>query len=142
MTKSSKIILVVIAIMLVVGFIGYKMWNKPFTDSLSGDAIKVTAVQLFNDFTANETAAQKKYVPIKVGDKKIQVTGAIKEIGRNEGGELFYTLKTTDELFGVKCVMEEGEEVQGAKVGDNITVRGFCDGYNMDVIVNRCKIVK
>lgn len=142
MSKSSKIIIVLIAIMVIVGFIGYKMWNKPFTDPLSGDAIKVTAVQLFNDFAANETAAQKKYVPIKVGDKTLQVTGAIREIGRNEGGEVFYTLKTTDEMFGVKCIMEIGEEVNDVKEGDNITVRGFCDGYNMDVIVNRCKVVK
>jgi hypothetical protein len=96
---------------------------------------------LFNDFSTNEATAQKKYVPEKLGDKKVEVSGEIKEIGKNESGETFYMLKTTDEMFGVKCIMEKGKELN-AKPGDNITVRGFCDGYNMDVIVNRCRLVK
>ena len=124
------------------GVIGYKLWNKPFKDPLEGDAIQVTAIQLFNDFSTNEAAAQKKYVPEKLGNKKVQVTGEIKEMGKNEDREIFYTLKTSDEMFGVKCIMDKGEEIANAKPGNNITVRGFCDGYNMDVIINRCKPVK
>ena len=124
------------------GVIGYMAWNKPFKDPLQGYAVKVTATQLFNDFSSDETAAQKKYVPQKVGDKAVQVSGEIKEIGKNEDGETFYMLKTTDEMFGVKCIMKKNEEINNARIGDNITVRGFCDGYNMDVIVNRCKPVK
>ena len=114
----------------------------PFKDPLQGDAIKVSAIQLFNDFSTNETAAQKKYVPEKLGAKKVQVTGQINEIGKNTDGEIFYTLKTSDEMFGVKCTMSKEEEIKNAKVGDVVTVRGFCDGYNMDVIINRCKQVK
>jgi len=30
--------------------------------------------------------------------------------------------------------MDKGEEIKNAKAGDSIIVRGFCDGYNMDVI--------
>jgi hypothetical protein len=120
----------------------YKIWNKPFKDPLDGDAIKVTAIQLFNEFSANENAAQKKYVPEKLGEKKVEITGEIKEIGKNADGEIFYTLKTSDEMFGVKCIMDKGEEIKNAKAGDSIIVRGFCDGYNMDVIINRCKPLK
>ncbi len=120
----------------------YKIWNKPFKDPLQGNAIKITAVQMFNDFSTNEVNAQKKYVPEKLGEKIVEVTGQINEIGKNEDGEVFYTLKTSNEMFGVKCIMEKEEEIKNAKVGGTITVRGFCDGYNMDVIVNRCKPVK
>lgn len=142
MSKRSVLLLSILIILAIGGVVGYKMWNKPFKDPLEGDAVKVTAIQLFNDFSANETDAQKKYVPVKLGDKKVEVTGQISEIGKNENDETFYILKTTDEMFGVRCIMDKGEEVQNAKVGDTITVRGFCDGYNMDVIVNRCKPVK
>ena len=142
MSRRSLLLLSILIVLAIGGVIGYKMWNKPFKDPLQGDAITVTAVQLFNDFTTNETAAQKKYVPQKLGDKKVQVSGVIREIGKNDDGGTFYTLNTTDEMFGVKCVMDTGEEIANSKVGDNITVRGFCDGYNMDVIVNRCKPVK
>ena len=142
MSRRSVVLISILIILAIGGVVGYKMWNKPFTDPREGDAIKVTAVQLFNDFSSDEAAAQKKYVPEKLGNKKVEVTGQISEIGKNNDGETFYTLKTTDEMFGVKCIMDKGEEIMNAKTGDTITVRGFCDGYNMDVIVNRCKLVK
>ena len=142
MRKRTVILIAILVILAVGGVVGYKMWNKPFEDPLEGEAITVTAIQLFNDFSTNEAAAQKKYVPEKVGDKKVQVSGQITETGKNGDGETFYTLKTSDEMFGVKCIMDKDEEISNAKAGDNITVRGFCDGYNMDVIVNRCKPVK
>ncbi|MDQ6758040.1 MAG: OB-fold putative lipoprotein [Bacteroidota bacterium] len=139
MSKRSLIALIILAILGAGVIIGYTMWNKPFKDPLKGDAIKVTAVQLFNDFSTNETAAQKKYVPEKVGEKKVEVSGQIKEIGKNSDGEIYYSLKTNDEMFSVKCIMDKGEEIADSKIGNLITVRGFCDGINMDVIVNRCK---
>lgn len=141
--RSRTVVLISVLIILAVGgIIAYKIWNKPFQDPLQGDAIKVSAIQLFNDFSTDEVNSQKKYVPQKLGEKKVEVTGQINEIGKNADGENFYTLKTSDEMFGVKCIMDKGEEIKNAKVGETITVRGFCDGYNMDVIVNRCKQVK
>ena len=142
MRKKSYLIIALFSIVCIAGFIAYTMWNKPFKNPLKGDAVKVTATQLFNDFIVNETAAQKKYVPEKLGDKKVEVTGQINEIGKNADGEVFYTLKTDDEVFGVKCIMEKEQEIINAKAGDIITVRGFCDGYNMDVIINRCRTLK
>lgn len=137
--KGIKFLSIAIVVM-AAGIIGYKMWNQSFKDPLRGDAIKVTAVQLFNDFLNDEIAAQKKYVPEKLSDKIVEVWGEIKEIGKNEDGEIYYNLRTNDEIFSVKCVMEKGYEIPNAKVGDTISVRGFCIGYNMDVIVNRCKV--
>ena len=142
MSKKFAVLISILVILIIGAIVVYTIWNKPFKDPLKGEAIKVTAIQLFNDFNTNEASAQKKYVPEKLGDKKVEVSGEIKEKGKNEDGEFFYTLKTTDEMFGVKCLMDKGEEIVNAKAGDNITVRGFCDGYNMDVIINRCKPVK
>ena len=141
--RKRSIVLISILIFLIAGGVTvYKVWNKPFKDPLQGDAIKVSAIQLFNDFSTNETAAQKKYVPEKPGEEKVEVAGQINEIGKNTDGETFYTLRTSDEMFGVRCTMDKEEEIKNAKVGDVVTVRGFCNGYNMDVIVNRCKQVK
>ena len=142
MNKPSYIFIVVLILLGVIGVIGYVAWNKPFKDPLKGAAISISAIQLFNDFSANEAEAQKKYVPQKVDEKKVEVSGEIKEIGKHGDNEIFYVLKTEDEMFGVKCIMDKGEEIADAQIGDNIIVRGFCNGYNMDVIVNRCKSVK
>ncbi len=142
MKRRSVFLLLFAAIIFIGAIFIYKIWNKPFKDPLSGDAIKVSATQLFADFSGNETEAQKKYVPQKLGDKKLEIAGEISEIGKNEDNEVYYILKTGDENFGVKCILDKGSESENAKVGNNITIRGFCTGYNMDVIVNRCKVVQ
>lgn len=151
MKKRTFIILFILAIIAIGGFIGYKMWNKPFADPVKGEAIKVTAIQLFNDFSTNEAAAQKKYVPQKLGETVIEVSGDIKEAGRNDGGETFYYLNVNVENSGVKCIMDTGEKLKETTAGNTITVRGFCDGVKkdslmdmvlMDVIVSRCKWVR
>jgi hypothetical protein len=142
MSSKGYIFFSVVVIVCVSCIIGYSVWNKPFNDPLEGDAIKVTATQLFTDFSTNEPVAQKKYVPEKTGDKKQEITGEIRDIGKNADDETFYNLKTNDEMFSVKCIMEKGEEITGASAGKKIIVRGFCDGYNMDVMVSRCKPVK
>jgi len=141
--KRKYIFLIVFAVAICIGAaVAYRVWNKTFSDPLSGDAISITARQLFTDFNNNETEAQKKYVPRKLGDKKLEISGEISEIGKNEDNETYYILKTGDANFGVKCIVDKGGESDNAKVGNSIVVRGFCTGYNMDVIVNRCKVVK
>jgi len=142
MSRRTILLISVVIILGIGGVVGYKIWNKPFKDPLEGNAIKITAIQLFDDFNNNESAALKKYVPEKTGEKTVEVSGEIKEIGKNQDGETFYNLKTSHEMFSVKCIMDKGKEIENANVGDKITVRGFCDGYNLDVIVNRCKPVK
>lgn len=152
MTRKVKrnILLIVLLLGIAGAAIGYKIWNKPFTDALSGDAINITAEQLLTDFTKDEASARKKYVPESVGDKILEVTGEVKEASLNDAGENVYILKAGSEMSGIKCVMEKEKDVATAKAGDKIKIRGFCNGYLADemipdmaeVILNRCKIVK
>jgi len=128
MNKKRIILLVILAAVLTGGLIAYKMWNKPFADASSGDAIQVTAVQLFNDFNSNEAAAQKKYVPQSLGSTIVEVSGNIKEVGKNDAAESYYYLATDDPNGSVKCIVEIGSEIANAKAGDNVVIRGFCDG--------------
>jgi hypothetical protein len=140
--NRRTLILVSIAIIIIAGTLtAYKTWNKPFADASKGNAIKITANQLFSEFSTNESEAEKKYVPKSAGDKILEVTGVIREIGKDQSGNTYLNLKTDDEMFGVKCVMDNNEEIINAKNNDKITLRGFCDGFNMDVILNRCKLV-
>ena len=125
----------------IAGVIGYRMWNKSFP-GLSKDALKVTAIQLFKDFSADEKIAQSKYVPEKLDSKTLEVSGDIKDTGQNADGEKYYILNSGDDMFGVKCIMDKGNEISGAKPGDKVVIRGFCTGFNMDVILNRCQQVK
>ena len=140
---SKKVIWLAIIIIICTGaYIGYTKWNTPFINPLKADAVKVTASQLFHDFSTNETDAQKKYVPEKVDSRAVEVVGEIKDTGQNTDGEKYYVLNSEDEMFGVKCIMDKGNLITNAKPGDKVTLRGFCTGYNMDVILNRCQQVK
>ncbi|MEO5646943.1 MAG: hypothetical protein ABIQ56_01200 [Chitinophagaceae bacterium] len=148
--KTKRIIIVVVVLVICTGAaIGYKMYNKPFKDAMSGKAIVVTAEQLLADFENDEVAAREKYVPKSVGDKVLELSGQVKETGINATGETFYVLKAGGEMAGVKCVMEKAKENIVIKTGENIKIRGFCNGYLADemipgvaeVIVNRCKVV-
>lgn len=111
-------------------------------DALEADSVKITATQLFHEFSTNEADAQKKYVPEKVDSRAVEVIGDIKDTGQNTDGEKYYVLNSGDEMFGVKCIMDKGNLILHARPGDKVTVRGFCTGYNMDVVLNRCKQVK
>ena len=142
MSKKRIIWLAIIIMICVGGYIGWTMWNKPFSDPLTADAVKVTSTQLFQEFSMNETDAQKKYVPEKVDGRAVEVTGEIKDTGKNTDGERFYVLNAGDEMFGVKCILDKANNATNAKPGDKVTIRGFCTGFNMDVILNRCKQVK
>ncbi len=142
MSKRRIIWLSIVIIICIGAYIGWMKWNKPFKDALEGDAVKVTAIQLFHDFSINEADAQKKYVPETVDSKAVEVTGEIKDTGQDTDGEKYYVLNSGDEMFGVKCIMDKGNLISNAKPGDKVCVRGFCTGYNMDVIINRCQQVK
>lgn len=152
MTRKTKRTLVAVVVLIICtgAAIGYKMWNKPFKDPLSGKAIQVTAEQLLSDFGKDEKVARQKYVPEGIGDKVLEITGEIKESSVNSNGETVYILKAGGEMAGVKCVMEKEEGSAVEKMGANIKIRGFCNGYIADeiipgmaeVIVNRCKVVK
>jgi hypothetical protein len=148
--KTKRYIFLTVLLVLVAGVtIGYRMWNKPFKDALSGDAIVITAEQLLKDFSADEAKAREKYVPKSVGDKILEITGQVKEVGANAEGETFYILKAGGDMSGVKCIMEKQEGTTAVKAGQTVKIRGFCNGYLADeiipdvaeVIVNRCKLV-
>lgn len=140
MSRKRYVLLILTLVICIGAVVGYKLWNKPFPE-LSKDALKVTASQLFNDFNANENLAQAKYVPRKLDSKTIEVSGAIKDTGHNSDGERYCILYAGDEMFGVKCIMDKEYQNDIPKPGDKIVIRGFCTGFNMDVILNRCQQV-
>ena len=142
MNKKRLIGLAIVIIVGISAYIVWTMWNKPFKDPLETDAVKVTSLQIFHDFSTNEGDAQKKYVPEKVDSRAVEVTGKIKDTGKNNDGEKYLVLDGGDEMFGVKCIMDKGKTTSNPKPGDKVCVRGFCTGYNMDVILNRCQEIK
>ena len=98
-------------------------------------SLKVSAVKLYNDYNANEIAADEKYK-----GKIIEVTGIIRDIGNDIMDNAYITL-VGDQYFGdIQCYFSEKSVVVSLSKGKRITVMGSCSGLMMNVHLNDCII--
>jgi len=118
------------------GSIGIYLWNKPVTSTSKLDAeVKVTATELFDAYTLDETASDATYL-----GKVLEVTGTLKEIRTTDNGKPALVLETNDALFGVLCEFEDEAVANALKPGATVVIKGICSGMLFDVVLNRCVI--
>jgi hypothetical protein len=135
-----KILFILLFLAVAGGAIGYYMWNKPHA-SVSGKTpdFSLSPAALLADFQQDEQAANTKYL-----GKIIQVSGKILEIIPGEELQMQVVLETGDLMSRVSCGLEENHEAfleRGLKKGDPVTIKGFCSGMTLDVVLDRCVIV-
>ncbi|MEX1188001.1 MAG: hypothetical protein WED33_02005 [Bacteroidia bacterium] len=133
MKKSYKVIVIITLVALVSGaYLGYRMWNKPHADATEMPGIKVSAQELVTAFETNEDSANTKYL-----SQVVEVTGTIANI--NVQDTLVYVNLTYPEAMmgGVQVTVDDRfeEQAKQLKEGSDITIKGFCNGYLMDVIL-------
>ncbi len=131
----KKILLFLLAAGLIGAAYAYYLWNKPHEDmAASKAAATLTAGQLLSEYTADETAANGKYL-----GQTIAVSGKVKEM-TEEGGVLKVMLDAGDENFGVYCTLDSAFQHPRRvfPIGEPITFKGKCDGINLDVQLSRC----
>ena len=136
--NRKKIILVFIILGTFGGFFGYKMYNKPHIDVLkSSTEISISANKILDEFSKDETAANKKYL-----EKVILVKGEISEtkIEREKG---VITLKTNDNFGNILCHLstEATKKMSKFKPGEIVSIKGICTGFLMDVILVKSEIM-
>ena len=134
---AKKIIFGILLLFFFGAIIGYKIYNKPHVNvAREKAAISSTASVLLEAFSADETAANLKYL-----GKIIQVKGVISKIEIvNKKGSI--TLET-EALFGsVLCTLtpEESLYTKELKIGQEILLKGICTGFLMDVVLVKCII--
>lgn len=106
-------------------------------DPLEADnMVTISSKDLYTMFSQYEDSANKLY-----NGKVIKVSGVV---GTVELDKNRYTInyENGDEMGTVICEMDtmENETVKGIKPGSKATVAGFCNGINMDVYIDRCKL--
>ncbi len=130
---GRKIMFVIAILALVGAFVGYQMWNKPHLETANADADAIlTPSDLLAEFTKDEAAANTKYL-----DKILQVKGKVLSINTVETGSSL-SLDTGDMMASISCGFEAKDAIVAVKVGDEITVKGFCAGMLTDVSLERC----
>ncbi|MBA7534500.1 hypothetical protein ES705_26748 [subsurface metagenome] len=102
----------------------------------------IDAVNFYDEFIHDEEESYLKY-----GDKVIQVSGEVVEFNlRDNGASLVYL----NPLEGVNCsfdsttVIRYNDKLSDIDVGDRVTVKGKCDGFDfiMGVVLTRCVLIE
>jgi hypothetical protein len=139
MKTSIKIALFVVFFIALGGILlGLYMFNKQHKDlSKAKPDFTFTATDLQKAFEENETAATAKYV-----NKIIEVSGTIGSVKAGEGNVPNISLKTGSDLSAVICTFTVGTDPLGFTEGNQVTIRGECSGFLMDVLLNDCVLIK
>ena len=99
--------------------------------------IQITAQDLLSKFETNEEEANTLYL-----DKILLVSGLVDEIKADSATVSIY-LKNKESLSGVICGFNKSEiDMNEIKKGDQVKIKGICSGYLLDVVLNKCSIVK
>lgn len=140
--KRTIYTLVLIIILIVAGTVFYVYYKPHRNVESEKPMIVVDGNDLFKKYTENEKLADSLYL-----NKLIQVKGEVGEIIKDQKGERVIVLKGETDIFGVVCSIDESDldnrrKAASVKVGDVITVKGICSGFDSDVKLNNCVIVE
>jgi hypothetical protein len=138
MKRYIKIGLFVVLFFAVAGVvIGLYLFNLKHADLAKAkpDFI-ITASALQKEFEVNEATASAKYI-----NKIIEVTGSIASVSKADSSNLNVSLKTGSDISSVICNCRAITDPSKLKTGDEITIRGECSGFLMDVLLKECAIV-
>jgi len=130
-----NLLIAILALGIIGGGIGYNMYNKSHDDLNASSAdFSVTPKVLFEEFETDETSANTKYL-----DKTIEVKGIIKSLELSTNS---IYLDTGNEMYAIKCEFENSVGLNSYEAGSEVIIRGVCSGLLMDVVLNRCVIIK
>ena len=88
--------------------------------------LSVSANTLFNEYQANEVAADEKFK-----GKRLLVSGKVASIDKGVMGGLHLRLATSNEFMSVMCSMEDSEKATVAKLQKGESVNVLCEGNGM-----------
>jgi tRNA_anti-like len=137
----NKKIIFAIAIFALIGagiWFGCYLYNKPHGSAASETASSsVIADTLYQQYAQNEQLADSMY-----SGKIIEVKGVLAEIDHNGETDIL-ELSPQKTGGGISCQMfphEKGTTTTYPAIGSNITIKGKCTGFLMDVNLVDCGI--
>jgi hypothetical protein len=120
----KKVLYTVIILALIGAGTAVYLWNKPHKKVENAEGIKISAVDLFKAYSADENKANALYL-----NKAIEVSGEISEIDKNQDGGSMFILATGDAMMNVQCTMRE--KTVSASKGQKVSIKGFCSGSSI-----------
>jgi len=140
MSRKNKYVYITSLLVITTAIIyGYTEYNRRPADLLSVDSrISITDSSLVRMYVNDEARANELYL-----GKAMDVTGTISEI-HNQGDTLVNVmLGKPGNLHRVSCLLNNQhlDHIKTFNHGDQVTLRGICTGYLIDVELNRCVLI-
>jgi hypothetical protein len=139
MKPFIKVALFVVAFIALSGILAsLYYYNLKHTDmSKARPDFIVSSTLLQKAFEDNETTASQKYI-----NKIVEVTGTIGSVKPGENNILSISLVTGSDLSSVICTFTSVGDISKYVPGEEVTLRGECSGYLMDVLLNNCAVIE
>ena len=137
--ETKHYVLVFFALLSMVAIGAFWQFNKPSRNLTEEKAdLSISTTELYRQFSENEVQANQQYL-----DKIVQVRGVLQTINRGEGGSLNLILDGGSEMGGVICEIPNDNVPEGLNLqtGKELTIKGQCTGFLMDVVLVKCVIV-
>lgn len=130
---SKKIIAAIIIILVII--VGLYQYNRkvPSLESINAD-YSLSSNELYDAFENDEKQALTLYE-----NKVIDVSGKVLSI-KEEGVTSVIVIESENAMIGgINCSFNE--KINNIQEGQVLTIRGRCQGFLMDVILNNCIII-
>lgn len=100
-------------------------------------AITVSAAKLVADYEANGVAADEMYK-----NKMVEVSGTIKDIGKDILDSPYISLESNNIVWSVQCMFDKSDASKLVNLSKNqkITLTGVVSGELGNVIIKNCQI--
>lgn len=133
--KLKVIVIIVLSLVVLIAVITGEHFYNMKVPGLNGIEAEytLTADGLYNAFEEDEAKAMSLYE-----GKVISVNGEVISIKESENG-MNVTLKAEKAMLGgINCSFDDTK--MKLSKGENATIKGRCQGFLMDVVLNNCVI--
>ncbi len=142
MNRIFKFLLIALLILAIFSAVGYfSFMNAPKASVKAKKTFStIAATELFQQFEADETASNTKYI-----GKTLEVTGTVGDITEDENGAPVILMEAGEDGFGgVLCTLEgsQKEKADALKLGQTLKIKGVCTGMLMEVVINKGIIIE
>lgn len=142
--RKKYIIYSILVFVVIVGAIGFFMFNKGPVAVKNAAALKVKAEELYVAFAEDSVLARQAYA-----NKILAVSGMVSRVSKNQQNQVIVMLQTNESGAFVNCTLEE----EGVRPQENkpAVLKGICTGIGMsdpdlgilgDVYLIRCYVNK
>ena len=138
-SKKNIAIISVLIVLSAATYLYKEYYRKPADITNVQPVAKINVAVIVDQYQRDEAKANQQYL-----NKPIQVQGDITEIINQQDTLINVFIGNTNSVHNVSCLLDKRHfsAIKKYATGQQITIRGICTCFLLDVELNRCVIVQ